>query len=171
MIGNDVVDLALAKTESNWKRKGFLQKIFTQNEQSFILNTKNPEIKVWELWSRKEAAYKIWNRKTGIRLFNPIRFECFDETPESGKVSFENQTYFTKTIISGENIETVAVCQKSDLERVVFHQNRMGIVKENGIPFLDNKPISISHHGRFESIVSIYNPSLDLSFRNRSPRL
>jgi hypothetical protein len=33
MIGNDVVDLALAQKESNWKRKGFLNKLFTSVEQ------------------------------------------------------------------------------------------------------------------------------------------
>ena len=36
MIGNDIVDLALAQKESNWKRKGFLDKIFTLQEQLFI---------------------------------------------------------------------------------------------------------------------------------------
>ena len=34
--GNDIVDLSLAKTESNWKRKGFLEKIFTEN--SLLIN-------------------------------------------------------------------------------------------------------------------------------------
>ena len=37
MIGNDIIDLDVAKTESNWKRKGFLDKIFTANEQFQIL--------------------------------------------------------------------------------------------------------------------------------------
>ena len=41
MIGNDIVDLALAQKESNWKRKGFLNKIFTEKEQLLILNAKN----------------------------------------------------------------------------------------------------------------------------------
>ena len=36
MIGNDVVDLELAKKESNWQRRGFLSKIFTKNEQRLI---------------------------------------------------------------------------------------------------------------------------------------
>ena len=59
MIGNDIVDLALAKKESNWKRNRFLDKIFTQKEQLLIANAINPEIMIWNLWTRKEAAYKI----------------------------------------------------------------------------------------------------------------
>ena len=39
-IGNDIVDLNLAKTESNWQRKGFLEKQFTQKEQEEILTQK-----------------------------------------------------------------------------------------------------------------------------------
>ena len=33
MIGNDVVDLRRALVESNWKRKGFLTKVFSDSEQ------------------------------------------------------------------------------------------------------------------------------------------
>ena len=47
MIGNDVVDLALAKIESNWQRKGFLNKIFTENEKILIQKSKNQELMVW----------------------------------------------------------------------------------------------------------------------------
>jgi len=155
MIGNDVVDLALARKESNWKRNGFLQKIFTNKEQFQIENAQDPEQKVWELWSRKEAAYKIWNRENMIRLFNPLQFECLTEASGLEKVSFENQFFFTKTIVSQESIQTIAVCQKSYFDNIIHHPNRSGIVKENGIPFLNNKSVSISNHGRFESIVSI----------------
>ena len=81
MIGNDIVDLNLAKTQSNWKRKGYLDKIFTENEQNLIFESENPTAKVWNLWSRKEAAYKIYNRSTNIRVFNPKKFDCFDKLP------------------------------------------------------------------------------------------
>jgi hypothetical protein len=35
VIGNDIVDLA-ARKESNWKRPGYLNKIFTTKEQLLI---------------------------------------------------------------------------------------------------------------------------------------
>ena len=56
MIGNDIIDLALARKESNWLRSGFLDKIFTLREKLLISNSQNPETTVWNLWSRKEAA-------------------------------------------------------------------------------------------------------------------
>ena len=76
MIGNDIVDLALAKKESNWKRNRFLDKIFTETEQLLIFHSENPEIMVWNLWSRKEAAYKIYNRETGIRGYFRSILRC-----------------------------------------------------------------------------------------------
>ena len=48
MIGNDIVDLALAKKESNWKRKGYLDKIFTVSEQLLLQKSTNQELAVME---------------------------------------------------------------------------------------------------------------------------
>jgi phosphopantetheinyl transferase (holo-ACP synthase) len=160
MIGNDVVDLNLAGKESNWQRKGFLSKIFTKNEQTLIQNSENQEIAVWNLWSRKEAAYKIWNRETGIRKFNPIQFECFDLESETGKVQFKNTIYFTKTEILTDYIHTIAVLNKEIFNNIKFIKKLITIEKKKGIPFYVNenqkiKPVSKSHHGRFESIITI----------------
>lgn len=160
MIGNDVVDLELAKTESNWQRKGFLDKIFTKNEQNLIQNSKNLEITVWNLWSRKEATYKIWNRESGIRKYNPIQFECFDLDLEIGKVIYNSIVYYTKTEISKDLIYTIAVSNLDNFLNIKTLDNSIKIEKENGIPFYINenqevKLISKTHHGRFERIITI----------------
>jgi phosphopantetheinyl transferase (holo-ACP synthase) len=165
MIGNDIVDLALAQKESNWKRKGFLDKIFTENEQFQILNAKNPTIMVWNLWSRKEAAYKIYNRKTQIRGCFPLQLECFDlEISDEftfGKVIIKDFIYFTKTEINPQFINTIAVEKKNDFDAITLLKSRKNIQKKNGIPsyFEANteliKPVSISHHGRFEQIITL----------------
>lgn len=160
MIGNDVVDLELAKTESNWQRKGFLDKIFTKNEQNLIQNSKNLEITVWNLWSRKEATYKIWNRESGIRKYNPIQFECFDLDLEIGKVIYNSIVYYTKTEISKDLIYTIAVSNLDNFLNIKTLDNSIKIEKENGIPFYINenqevKLISKTHHGRFERIIII----------------
>ena len=160
MIGNDVVDLELAKTESNWLRKGFLDKIFTKNEQNLIQNSKNLEITVWNLWSRKEATYKIWNRESGIRKYNPIQFECFDLDLEIGKVIYNSIVYYTKTEISKDLIYTIAVSNLDNFLNIKTLDNSIKIEKENGIPFYINenqevKLISKTHHGRFERIIII----------------
>lgn len=160
MIGNDVIDLNLAKTESNWQRKGFLNKIFTKNEQILIQNSKNKELTVWNIWSRKEAAYKIWNRETGIRKLNPTQFECFDLDLEIGKVQIESKTYYTKTIINSDYIHSVAVTILSDFNKIRTIENEIVIDKHLRLTFqiIEKgiiKPISKSHHGRFEFTLSL----------------
>jgi phosphopantetheinyl transferase (holo-ACP synthase) len=165
MIGNDIVDLALARKESNWKRNGFLDKIFTTKEQLLISNAENPEVMVWNLWSRKEAAYKIYNRKTQIRGYFPLRLECFEleiiDGISFGKVVIKDLIYFTKTEITTQFVHTIAVENVQDFDTIKTLQNRKNIQKNNGIPSYFEKdnsvliPISISHHGRFEQIVSL----------------
>jgi phosphopantetheinyl transferase (holo-ACP synthase) len=155
MIGNDIVDLALAKKESNWQRNRFLDKIFTKNEQLLILNDLNPEIIVWNLWSRKEATYKIYNRETGIRGFFPLQLECFYENPSFGTVSIKGKIYFTQTKIDQDCIYTIAVARKEYFKKIENINSAVGILKKNEIPYLIDqhskleKPVSISHHGRF----------------------
>ncbi len=155
MIGNDIVDLQLAKRQSNWQRKNFLEKIFTIEERRFILNSENPEIEVWKLWSRKEAAYKIYNRETGIRGYFPWKLECsIIENSEDEKeeyVSIESKKYFTKTFVNQNFIYSIAV-KSADLFYKIIHLNEEEkVAKINDLPFIKNSliPVSITHHGRF----------------------
>lgn len=165
MIGNDIVDLALVEKESNWKRKGFLNKIFTENEQLLISKFENPTIMVWNLWSRKEAAYKIYNRQTQIRGYFPLQLECFDlEIVDGfifGKVEIKGLVYFTKTVITSQFINTIAVENIQNFDIIKILKIRKNIQKNKGIPNYFQRensiarPVSISHHGRFEQIISI----------------
>ncbi|MEK8181143.1 4'-phosphopantetheinyl transferase superfamily protein [Flavobacterium buctense] len=153
MIGNDIVDLAKAKKESNWQRKGFLDKLFTEKEQELILTSDNPEQMVWHLWSRKEAAYKIYNRQTGERFFNPKCFVC-----EADEVVFGHYKYYTQTQITPDFIYTIAVTSRDKFESIQHLESRDAVQKKNGIPhwfdIVEGKlhPASITHHGRFARI-------------------
>jgi len=161
VIGNDIVDLALARKESNWKRKGYLDKIFTQEEQLWIAGSGNPEVMVWNLWSRKEAAYKIYNRQTGIRVYFPNQISCVYESPTLGTVIIRGNTYFTQTTLGKGRIHTIAVVKRELLEQIKEVNPKTRIHKENGIPFVFEshnkalKPVSISHHGQFMKCVSL----------------
>jgi phosphopantetheinyl transferase (holo-ACP synthase) len=163
VIGNDIIDLALAKKESNWKRKGLLDKIFTPKEQLLIFNVINPEVMVWNLWSRKEAAYKIYNRETGIRAFLPLQLECHYESETLGTVTCNGNTYFTHTIISEEFIHSIAVAKKEYFNAIKSLNTKTKISKINGIPFIIDSqtqkasPVSISHHGRFWEGIKLSN--------------
>ncbi|MFT3796279.1 4'-phosphopantetheinyl transferase superfamily protein [Flavobacterium sp.] len=153
MIGNDVIDLALARKESNWKRKGYLDKIFTADEQAMIVRAENPTLMVWSLWSRKEAVYKIHNRTAHFRGFIPLKIAC----QADGKVLCGGQFYFTDTIVTAESIATVAVLEERQLSQICYLQDREEVVKKEGFPYrkTNSKPVSISHHGRFEQIVTL----------------
>jgi len=161
MIGNDIVDLALAQKESNWKRNRFLDKIFTKNEQIFINSSEDPTILIWNLWSRKEAVYKIYNRQTGLRGYFPLQIECCYESPFSGTVFCNGFMYFTQSDISTEMIHTIAVARKDLFEKISKINRRTKIYKTNGIPYLIDvqsnfvKPVSISHHGNFWEGITI----------------
>jgi phosphopantetheinyl transferase (holo-ACP synthase) len=161
VIGNDIVDLVLARKESNWKRRGFLDKIFTPKEQLLINNSENPELMVWNLWSRKESAYKIYNRQTGIRAYIPIQLECVYENATSGSVLCNGNTYYTQTKISNDCINTVAVTDTSNFKKIFPVNSDLKIRKENGKPFIiDNcgliiTAVSVSHHGRFRECITL----------------
>ena len=161
MIGNDIVDLDLAQKQSNWKRKGFLDKIFSQKEQNLILNDLNPELMLWNLWSRKEASYKIYNRITGIRGYFPCRLRCHYVNENSGTVSIDGFVFYTQTQITNDYIYSIAVAKISIFNKIKSLESLENIQKENGIPYiLDTasnaiSPVSITHHGRFQRVISM----------------
>ncbi|MBC8882509.1 4-phosphopantetheinyl transferase family protein [Flavobacterium piscinae] len=156
MIGNDLVDLALAKAESNWRRKGFLDKVFTTKEKNLIYSAENPTLMVWVLWSRKEAVYKIIRQQNGLRGFYPLRIENSDY--KSGIIVFEEQLFYTKTTIDENFIHSIAL-QNQAFNRVVELSNVTSLYKRNEIPYLieENRIVNLSksHHGRYEKVVRL----------------
>jgi len=155
MIGNDVVDLDLARLQSAWERKGFLDKLFLPQEQRLILGAENPALMVWNLWTRKEAAYKIFNRETLIRAFNPLQFACSFSDTNEGVVTIQNQSYSTRTEIQESRMYTIAVSDAAFFAKIQVLSPEAKIDKENGIPYWIHpitqvkNPASITHHGRF----------------------
>ena len=176
MIGNDIIDLSLAKTESNWKRRGFLEKQFSANEQHFILNAPNSFEMVWRLWSMKEAAYKIFTQQHSVRFFAPKKFECKLMQDLKGVVCYKGQQFYTSSIINQQYIFTKAYLSKEESpcsEMVspdqidtmirrrlnVLTALKMSGIKQkkskNGAPSYHYKTTlltsscSISHHGKY----------------------
>ncbi|MFD2583622.1 4'-phosphopantetheinyl transferase superfamily protein [Pedobacter vanadiisoli] len=153
MLGNDIVDLDLAKIQSNWRRKNYLNKIFTADEQLMVTSAPNPDLMVWLLWSMKESAYKIYNRKTGIRNFAPKSLTC-TLSPNSdyikGKVSIDKDVYFTKSDVHPGYLHTIATPIYHQLAKI-----RINIYQspENLFDYKSTKPGCVSHHGRYLALV------------------
>ncbi len=175
MLGNDIVDLQKAALESNWKRKGYLEKVFTANEQIAIRNSSNPNTMVWLLWTMKEAVYKIVNRQTLERFYSPQKFECNFTHEEYGSVSFNMQLYFTKSTITDTTVHTIASTSTTELNKINlylltyeadylknFNSTFAEVVltkNDIGLPYVFNKndntkyDASITHHGKYLAVV------------------
>ena len=112
MIGNDIVDLAQAKRDSNWRRRGFLEKVFTAHEQQLVYKAGDPDQMVWLLWSMKESAYKLMVRQTQKRTFAPKKIVCslneFTNTTSTGTVVYEEK-YQTRSLLTPNYIATSAL--------------------------------------------------------------
>jgi phosphopantetheinyl transferase (holo-ACP synthase) len=176
MIGNDIVDLNLAKKQSNWQRKGFLEKQFSLFEIKEILNSENPFLKVWLFWSMKEAAYKCYVQEYQKRFFSPKKFSCKIISNSEGIVQVKNNIYNISYLQSNNYIYSIAIKQnafKMVSKSFFIHKNltstkiinnkiltyfpeKTQLQKNDlGIPYLyyNNKklPVSISktHHGNY----------------------
>ncbi len=161
MIGNDVVDLALAKKESNWKRKGFLAKLFTAFEQELINNSINQEDMVWILWSIKESTYKAYQRLHYNRGFYPTKIEV-ESLEHIGKQYFSKILlfgihFYGETLVENHVVNTIVVKNTTDFKRISRIKKNPILKDINGLPYcvISNKPVSISHHGNYESIIRL----------------
>lgn len=112
MIGNDIVDLMLAKAENNWNRGGYLDKIFTLKEQRYIYDSKQPAMMVWLMWSMKESAYKLHVQLYKKRFFAPKKFSCtllnLNEKESCGRVVFDDFQCFTESELSGQFVHSIS---------------------------------------------------------------
>ncbi|MNF86652.1 hypothetical protein D3C84_690970 [compost metagenome] len=130
-----------------------------------IANAADPEIMVWILWSMKEAAYKVYNRQTKIREYIPKKLACSITSQNhdsiTGSVICSGKTFHTNTILSQDRIHTIAVSHFDDLNKVIEIEKEVISKDQNGLPHLSNplqntiQDVSVSHHGRFEKVVTI----------------
>ena len=180
MIGNDVVDLHLAKTQSNWQRNRFLDKLFTDEEQKIIKNSDNSFLQVWLFWAMKEAAYKCYVQEHQKRFFSPKKFSCKIINNTKAIVEIDQNIYILSYCLSINYIYTIAqkknhqkmvsevffidknsCSTKIVQQKILSHFSPEVSLQKNGlgVPYLvQNKtalPISISltHHGNYGAFV------------------
>ncbi|WP_224490228.1 4'-phosphopantetheinyl transferase family protein [Robertkochia flava] len=174
MVGNDIVDLNEARHASNWQRARFLDKLFTELEQSYIRDAKNPFIMVWRLWSIKEASYKLHTQMYPARFYNPKGFECtLDKNSATAK--FKNFQCHVQTRVTSAYVISEAHLDKKKLSSVIVKFKGPGQKAQSeelttrllkyaggayqlnkntlGIPALSNgeehRYVSLTHHGSY----------------------
>ncbi|KAA5532243.1 4-phosphopantetheinyl transferase family protein [Taibaiella lutea] len=174
MIGNDIVDLNISRQESNWQRKGWMQKIFSAEEQAVIYLSADQEKMVWLFWSMKEAAYKIFNRNSGKICYAPDSLHCtidkISQEEALGKVLHKGIVYHTHSVFETDYIHTVAkpeaVNDKINITLIrkvnepIKLPAHLTLNKDNlGIPYLldinsgHSIDASLSHHGSYTALV------------------
>ncbi len=178
MIGNDIVDLQLAAQQSNWQRKGYLDKIFTPYEQDLISKSSNKAKKIWLLWSMKESAYKAYLQKYPKRFFAPKKLKCNILSKNMGEVFIGEECFETHSKSSKNYIHTVAlstvenknpISEYFDVDAISFAEKQLEIrsklkivvAKNFKIP-IDNLKISKNRTGVPQ--LFDYENQLDLSF-------
>ena len=152
MIGNDIVDFAQAAKESNWRRRGWLDKVFIPEEQLLIENAANPDRMVWLLWSMKEAVYKAHQRKLQhAPRCNPKSFTCsflnlehdvdFGSAEIKGNVIVEGYEYCTTSSIPKDFVHTTATGKGSvhKLKAAVMANPNTQYIFDNAIQYLPQK--------------------------------
>jgi phosphopantetheinyl transferase (holo-ACP synthase) len=163
-LGHDIIDLALAKQESNIYRKGYLDKILTTQEQKMMRESQNPWLCFWIFWSQKEAVYKILRQKGEERGYYPLKIEIQKTESIWGIVHFKNQIYYTQTKHHEDKLESIALDNPNHFSQIITLTKNTQIFKNQEIPFIkthhQKQTISKSHHGRFESVITLTNPIL-----------
>jgi phosphopantetheinyl transferase (holo-ACP synthase) len=108
MIGNDIIDISVTKRKTDWKRRGFIDKIFSAEEQNIIGEAADPFLKVWRLWSIKEAAYKLNMRYDMSRKLNPSKINCELYNHHAAVVYIKERKYYAYTLMSHDYIYSYA---------------------------------------------------------------
>lgn len=174
MTGNDIVDIQVAAAENNWRRKGFLEKIFTQREQQYIYNAAIPDSMVWRLWTMKESAYKIYTRQYGGRFFAPQKISCTISSDTTGVVSINSICYQTITITAWDHIYTIA--RTEGTESTAFINACFSLPETDHInpqQFIYKKIIERYHSltGQLKKNLSVYKDKNGIPFLNCSSNL
>lgn len=174
MIGNDIIDLKLTLGKNTWKREGFLNKLFSQEEQDLILRSNDPELIVWLLWAMKESVYKAHQRRFELpRKFNPKAFKCEitgDKiTSVTGKVSIEKYSYLTKASISHKYIYCFATIDNSTnfVQKIYLKPTDLKLQLINEVSRLENLPkqkISINKSADYIPFLNFGNQKLFCNF-------
>ncbi len=174
MIGNDIIDLKISLGKNNWKRKGFINKLFSEEEQDWILNSRNQELTIWLLWAMKESAYKAHQRRFELpRSFNPKAYRCEiieDKIASvSGKVSIDKNSYLTKASISKEYIYCYATLHNftNFAQKIYFQPTNLKLELINAVSKQQNLPkekISIKKTSQFIPFLIFENQKLFCNF-------
>lgn len=122
-LGNDIIDLTVAREQKRALTPRFLDKICTEDEQKYILDSPNPFNTLWLLWSIKESVYKCHLSIEKSRLFNPTKIVCKPQTSNIFQATIACSTYRSISLIKKNVIHTTAQ-PNGHFPRVYYLRNK-----------------------------------------------
>ena len=95
-----------------------------------------------------------WLNEIGISKNNFLEINAENESI----IQLFGTLFYGKTSSNSDFIKTIVVLNKVDFERIEVLNTSEYKKNENGLPMClnSNKPISVSHHGRFKEIIVLY---------------
>ena len=132
MLGNDIVDIKEAYRTSNWQRPRLLDKLFTPKEQQLISYSEDSFLMVWQLWSMKEAAYKLYTQLYPSRFYSPKDFKCNINTT-SKSVNYKTFSCYVETKITSDYILSEAHLTPSKMISEVLMFNSKNVKDQSTI--------------------------------------
>lgn len=133
MLGNDIVDCNVARSEGKHNNRRWLDKLFTLQEQAYISSSLNVFYMSWVLWSMKEAAYKAnqrlvkhppkFNPKSNLCSFinksqDLILSDLKYPKKMNGLVQIEYKKFKTHTVIHSDYIHTTACVSGTSIKPI-----------------------------------------------------
>jgi len=125
-IGNDVVDLAKARSSLSVRRERFIERVCAPPERVCVARSKNPDLTLWAIWAAKEAAYKIALRRDVDTAF--IKHDFIVEHPPlaeaesacEGAVQFSGMRIPVRWVVEKQAIHCVGAwpCESARLNAV-----------------------------------------------------
>ncbi|MFK7922682.1 MAG: 4'-phosphopantetheinyl transferase superfamily protein [Bacteroidia bacterium] len=110
MIGNDLVAFEACREYSPQRWKAYWRKILTDIEWEDFPSKPNDH-RAWLYWAAKEAAWKVWFRRSAQRLLNPKAFVVEKIHWKGSRASFEvvgaDERYFGFADLTEDYLHTV----------------------------------------------------------------
>ena len=113
MVANDIVDLKYSRKHKNFSRPRLLTKLFSTEEQQFILNSDDVFFSCCYLWSIKVSAYKLYIQFNFERFFRPDLFQI-NLGHTSAEVTFKTFKCLVRTDITEDFIFSEAFWKKTN---------------------------------------------------------
>jgi len=115
LVGNDIVDLKNLNIALKHNEKRFLERVLAPYEQELLQNARDKKVRLWTIWSGKEAAYKVLKKRFPDLVFSHSKFTVsFDENKKKGIAQYEDAVVSLRWNSSEDWVHCVAVEQENE---------------------------------------------------------